>query len=114
MRILIVDDDSLVRGATVLRLSGLGHSVAQADSADDGLALYERSKFDLVITDGSMPKKDGLAFTQDLMARDPKAVVIMFSGSPDMEAPFMRAGGLLFIDKLDARKLIAAVEQVKP
>jgi CheY-like chemotaxis protein len=58
-RILVVDDEPFVCDAVKMMLAFDGHSVETASSAKDALALFEKSKFDLVITDFAMPAMKG-------------------------------------------------------
>ena len=58
-RILVVDDEPLVCDAVKMMLEFDGHVVETAPNGKDALALLERSKFDLVITDFEMPMMKG-------------------------------------------------------
>ena len=68
-RILVVDDDPLVR-ETALR--GLRKRGYHAEDAEDGLeALHhlQRDQFDVVVTDIQMPRLDGLALLREIRRR---------------------------------------------
>ena len=63
-RVLIVEDEPLMRDYLTENLSRLHPSFVVADAAHDGisaLALFEKSSYDLVITDLRMPGMDGLS-----------------------------------------------------
>lgn len=70
-RILIIDDDPFSRMELKRILEEDGHAVILADSADQGLALVERSSFDLVVVDIFMPGKDGLETICELRTMRP-------------------------------------------
>ena len=58
-RILLIDDDPLVREYTRVRLAAEGFSVITADSGRDGIALAEGELPDLILLDIRMPGMDG-------------------------------------------------------
>ena len=67
-RILLVDDDLDIQLLCKSMLSGLGHSVTSAGSADEALTLLRQGKelFDLLIVDVEMPEKSGFDFLREL------------------------------------------------
>jgi DNA-binding response OmpR family regulator len=58
-RVLVVDDDELVRELVVSKLSADGHDVASARDGEDGLAAALTDPPDLVVLDSMMPKMSG-------------------------------------------------------
>lgn len=79
-RILLIDDDDSVRTALRLLLAHSGHTVIEARNGKEGLASYERSQVDLVITDILMPEKEGLEVLMALRNRQPPVKIIAISG----------------------------------
>jgi CheY-like chemotaxis protein len=78
--ILLVDDSRdglLVRRAL---LEELGYRVQVAINGEEGLKLFERSNFDVVVTDYRMPRMDGRELIGRIRQLDPNARVIMLSG----------------------------------
>jgi len=65
-RILAVDDSAAMRQMVGITLTGAGHEVQQAADGREALAIAERQKFDLVITDVNMPVMDGLTLVRHL------------------------------------------------
>lgn len=65
-RILAVDDSAAMRQMVGITLTGAGHEVQQASDGREALAIAERQKFDLVITDVNMPVMDGLTLVRHL------------------------------------------------
>jgi CheY-like chemotaxis protein len=57
-KILVVDDDYTIRDIVSTMLGLLGYEVLSADSGEQGLALFIKNKFDLVITDFNMSGMD--------------------------------------------------------
>ncbi|HXS28033.1 MAG TPA: response regulator [Steroidobacteraceae bacterium] len=65
-RILAVDDSAAMRQMVGITLTGAGHEVQQAADGREALAIAERQRFDLVITDVNMPVMDGLTLVRHL------------------------------------------------
>src|SRR6185312_15260931 len=65
-RILAVDDSAAMRQMVSITLTGAGHEVQQAADGREALAIAERQRFDLVITDVNMPVMDGLTLVRHL------------------------------------------------
>lgn len=59
MRILIIDDDAQNREIVRTRLEQKGYEVLESVNGEEGLALAVKEKFDLIVLDVMMPKKDG-------------------------------------------------------
>ena len=76
-RILVVDDEPAVADTIRMVLVFRGHQVQVADSAEMALTIYEPGKFDLVITDLSLPKMDGLAMAANIRERSPTQAIIL-------------------------------------
>jgi CheY-like chemotaxis protein len=80
-RILVIDDDDLVRRTveTMLRLAG--HDVALAVDGVDGLRQFQTQPFDLVIADIFMPNKEGLETVRELRRITAQTPIITMTGS---------------------------------
>lgn len=87
LSILLVDDDPLVLAGTADLLRDLGHSVTEAPSGRDGLAVLESGSVDLLITDFAMPGMTGLDMIRKIRLQDPTLAVILATGfaeTPDL------------------------------
>lgn len=81
LRVLVVDDDSLVLTSTRLLIEDLGHRVLCASSAVQALEMYELNPdIDLVITDMAMPQMDGAQLAKLLRDRHPTLPIILATG----------------------------------
>ena len=60
LRILLVDDEPLMRLSMVDALESIGHDVEAAASGTEGIEAIRQRPFDLVITDLRLPGADGL------------------------------------------------------
>ena len=101
-KILVIDDEPDMLSGCQKFLETAGYAVVVADSGEEGLALFETENPDLVIVDLKMPRIDGMAVLQSIMARDQEAVVIVFTGYGTIEGAVevIKAGAFDFIQKL--------------
>ncbi|WP_413708543.1 response regulator [Rhizobium sp. Rhizsp82] len=98
-RALVVDDEALIRFATVEALEDAGFEVFEAGNADEVLVLQQRHGFDAVFTDVNMPgTTDGLGLTALVRARSPRTRVIVTPGHVRLGA-FDLASVVSFIPK---------------
>jgi CheY-like chemotaxis protein len=79
-RILVIDDDELVRSTIKSALELAGHEVAEASDGEQGVAAFAGGGFDLVVTDIIMPEKEGIETIIELRQHDPAIKVIAISG----------------------------------
>ncbi len=80
-RILVVDDDAAVTSLLSDVLEEEGHVVNTATNGIDGLALFRKEKYDLVITGHSMPKMTGNELAVKLRVTSPYLPIIATSAS---------------------------------
>jgi len=83
-RILVVDDEPFVCDAVKMMLEFDGHKIEAAGSGQEALALFNETKFDLVITDFSMPGMKGNELAAQLRARNPKQPIVMITAYAEM------------------------------
>lgn len=79
-RLLLIDDDSLVRQTLQLALARAGHAVFAAENGREGLAVLDREAVDLVITDIIMPEGEGIETILEIRRRAPAIPIIAISG----------------------------------
>jgi CheY-like chemotaxis protein len=79
VKVLIADDDRLVRTMVKDLLTGLGHAVVEAADGADAVRACEREAPDLLILDLLMPKLSGLDALQALRARGVRAPAVLLS-----------------------------------
>src|SRR5215471_13095472 len=81
-RILVIDDDSLVRATARAILESAGHAVTSAADGNLGLNQCIKEPFDLVLCDIFMPNKDGIETIRQLRRSCPGLPIIAMSGGP--------------------------------
>ncbi|MGP4028518.1 response regulator transcription factor [Actinomadura sp. 3N407] len=103
VRVLIVDDDALVRAGLSMMLSNAGDLEVVGDVADGAevVGAVNRHRPDVVLMDIRMPRLDGLAATELLRARrDPPEIIILTTfDTDDHIVRAMRAGASGFLLK---------------
>ena len=80
LRVLLVEDDALIRVSTFDMLETLGHDVSEASNANDALAMVLTSKFDVLLTDISLPGVSGSELAVQAVALAPSLKVIFATG----------------------------------
>jgi len=96
VRVVLVDDDPLVRAALRLMLGGASgvEVVGEAGNGAEGLDVVDRTRPDVVLMDIRMPRMDGLAATLQLLRRpDPPRVVVLTTFDADEYVLRALAGG---------------------
>jgi len=102
IRVLIADDDDLVREELRGYLEGEGFEVVA--SVPDGLHAFEQSAWhrpDVVLMDLHMPNMDGIAATSIITARSPDVPVVVLTAFPERDNRWASqlAGAASFLDK---------------
>ena len=84
--VLVVDDETVVRMLVTRALESAGYSVVGADDGEQALELLEGAEIeiDIVLTDISMPKLNGLELGRRIAAMNPpRPIVYMSAALPD-------------------------------
>ena len=79
-RLLVIDDDNLVRAALTDMLQTAGFEVVAASNGRRGLELLETTPVDAVITDILMPEQEGLETIREARQRFPDIRILAISG----------------------------------
>ena len=81
-RILVVDDEDIIRSMTFELLTDLGYNVILAEDGEQGIDIYRKKQqsIDLVILDMVMPKLNGKECFYEMRAINPDVKVLLSSG----------------------------------
>ncbi len=79
-RVLVVDDDDLLRETVVLALERARHTVHQAGDGLTALEVLDRESVDVVVSDIVMPEVDGIGLILAMRKRHPRLRVVAMSG----------------------------------
>ena len=102
-RILVIDDDEMLRHTIRRILQRAGYEVIEAGDGTAGVRLYREQGADLVLTDTFMPGQDGLEVIRALRPEQPRPKVLAMSGG----------GSLGLLEVLEAAVALGAMGAVR-
>jgi two-component system response regulator (stage 0 sporulation protein F) len=79
-RILLVEDDHLVRDMLVQMLQRAKHEVESASNGEEATEVLSRTQPDIMVTDIIMPKKSGITLIAEVKNKHPQMEIIAISG----------------------------------
>jgi len=80
VRILIIDDEMVIREGVGRALSKRGFEISKAEDGNRGLELLKEQDFQIVLTDLMMPGIDGFAVMEWIKENQPHVEVIVITG----------------------------------
>jgi two-component system, NtrC family, response regulator AtoC len=100
-KILVVDDEQLIRWTLREALRGWGYSSIEAETVNEALILFEQEQPSAVLLDINLPDGSGLDVLKEVKRRNPQAVVIMITANVmvDDTIAALRGGAYDFIGK---------------
>jgi len=95
-QVLLVDDEPLVRQATLMQLQALGYEVAEADGPAQALALLEKGLVpDVLLTDHVMAEMTGVRFAQQVREKLAELPVLIITGYTNLTPRELHGFGVL-------------------
>ncbi|MBN8999826.1 MAG: response regulator, partial [Rhizobiales bacterium] len=79
MRILLVEDDRETAAYLLKALKEAGHVPDHAADGEEGTFLAEANRYDVMVVDRMLPKKDGLSLVADARAKGNDTPVLILS-----------------------------------
>jgi nitrogen regulation protein NR(I) len=100
-RILVIDDDDIVRDVLRTYITGIGFEVILASNGREGLRIAKEDSFDLIITDIMMPEIGGIEVLKELslMNNTTPVLVITAYGTVQNAVEAMKLGAFDYITK---------------
>jgi len=98
-KILLVDDNTVVRDMLVDLVGSLGYHADAAAGGEEALAMFDRGQYGLVLTDLLMPGMSGWDVLAALRQRDPHVPVVIVTGSPVVGDPRASQPGVAVLKK---------------
>ncbi|MFC1667446.1 sigma-54-dependent transcriptional regulator [Candidatus Omnitrophota bacterium] len=100
-RILIVDDEPLVRKSLYEVLRGAKYVASMASDGEEALTKMNEKAFDVVITDMKMPKIDGIGLLKKIKSSFPHTEVVLITGYGNIESAVeaMKMGAFDYVTK---------------
>jgi signal transduction histidine kinase/ActR/RegA family two-component response regulator len=114
-RVLVVDDDTLVRRSISRLVTRMGFEVVEASSGEQALDVYGNGPAPyFVLLDLEMPGIDGLEVLQRLRSLDPRARILVASGhrQPAKEDAVRASGGVFLGKPFQSAELSAAMRSM--
>ncbi len=101
LKILVIDDEKLIRWSFEKQLTAKGYKVFTAESGREGLALFEKYYPDLVFVDNRLPEMLGLEVIREIKATDDDVVIVFMTayGSIETAVEAMKLGAFEYIKK---------------
>jgi DNA-binding NtrC family response regulator len=101
IKILVVDDDEIVREVIISLLSSEGYAVRSAKDGLDAIKILKMENINLVITDLRMPGADGIEVLKEALKMDPDRAVIILTayGTLDTALKAIREGAYDYMTK---------------
>src|SRR6266571_3361999 len=110
--VLVVDDEKAQRDILTVILEGEGYTVETASNVSQALSAYRNHRADVVLTDLSMPERDGLALLEELIKLDSEALVILVTayGTIGSAVQAMKKGAFDYLAKpVDREELLITI-----
>jgi DNA-binding NtrC family response regulator len=85
-RILVVDDDKVVRQSYLRSLESISSDVEAAGDGEEALRTMQRNPFDVVLLDIRMPGRDGLTVLRTIKQKWPESEVVIITGYPTVDS----------------------------
>ena len=101
MKVLIVDDEPVVREVLRTVLQRAGYETSEAASAGEGLALFADPGVDLVLLDLMLPDRPGLAVLPEMREKRPDVPVVVVTAYSSVETAIaaMKEGAFHYVPK---------------
>src|SRR6202789_3995719 len=113
--ILLVDDDEVLRQTLAAVLQDHGYDVSTAGSVPEALKLITAGSYDVLLSDLHMPGRgDGLTVVSAMRHSNPKAITILLSAFPEMDAAaqaILLQTDQILVKPMNIPALIEAIEQ---
>lgn len=115
-KILVVDDELLMRNFLLEALKRKGIEGVAAENGEKALKLLQESSFDMVITDMKMPKMNGMELLRKVKEVSPSTLVVVITafGTIENAVEAMRAGAFDYLIKpVSLDGLMANIEKAR-
>ncbi|HEX3696730.1 MAG TPA: EAL domain-containing protein [Polyangia bacterium] len=113
-RILLVDDEPALLRVLARSLSTAGFDVDTAGDGSEAIEAFEAKEFDLVISDITMPRMNGIELLRAVRARNIDIPVVLMTASPLVESAMeaVEYGATRYLSKpVDTRALVTTAER---
>jgi DNA-binding NtrC family response regulator len=115
-RVLLVEDDRIVRITVRDALSRAGYAVSEHSDGGSALRAVDAEVFDIVLTDVRLPGTDGITLFRHIRQVQPDAAVLLFTAYADVgdAVAVMREGARDYIEKpFEMDELLARIARLR-
>jgi len=112
-RILVIDDEQSIRNSLKEVLEYEKYEVDLATEGREGLEMFEKNQYDVVLCDIKMPKMDGIEVLEEIYRQTTDIPIIMISGHGNIDTAVesIKKGAYDFIEKpLDLNRLLITIK----
>src|SRR3954470_21750996 len=101
IRVLVVDDDRILREGCASVLQVEGYTVASSGRGDEAIEMFRRARFDVVLVDLYMTPVPGIEILKAVLEAQPSTIVIVMTGNPSVASSLeaMRIGAWDYLPK---------------
>ncbi|MFA7209045.1 MAG: response regulator [Parcubacteria group bacterium] len=87
-KILLAEDDTVVRVVASQMLERLGYEVISSEDGDAALRVFlgDPDQFDAILTDQIMPRLNGIKLAEEIAKINPKMPIVLYSGFAPLES----------------------------
>ena len=112
-KILLVDDNPVVRDMLVDLVGSLGYAADAASGGAEALALFDQNRYDIVLTDLLMPGMSGWEVLAAVRQRNPRIPVVIITGTaPAVDDPRAAQAGVAVLRKpVDVKALDDTIKE---
>lgn len=119
MRVLVIDDDPIIRDLLSLELDVAGHEVSLASDGEAGLEVLRRDRPDALVLDVMMPTLNGWDVLQELRADtdfDGVPIVLLSARDvpDDVRHGYALGASLVMSKPCDGQQLVSLLEVLRP
>ena len=111
-KILVIDDERSIRNTLKEVLEYENHEIETAADGPEGIEMYAKGKYELVLCDIKMPNMDGIEVLEKLTDMPGMAPIVMISGHGNIDTAVeaIKKGAFDFIEKpLDLNRLLITI-----
>jgi len=116
LRILVIDDEQLIRWSFEKKLNSLGYKVLTAENGEEGLKLFETYYPDVVFVDNKLPGIQGLEVISKIKAVHSETNIVFMTafGSIDTAVKAMKLGANEYVNKpFSFKEIYAILDNIK-
>lgn len=115
-KVMIADDDTIMRELLKGILRGAGHTVTgEASNGEQAIAMVEKACPDVLCLDIHMPKMDGIQCLEALKISTPQLTIIMVSGEATLQVvqgALAKGAGGFIVKPFNAAKVLDTIQRI--